>query len=222
MAEPKGPNAFVSEAYGLEDEAAMIEFYRKWAEDYDHQMLDELGYTSAGDIARLLAGQLPDRRAEIFDVGCGTGLTCVYLADSGYENLDGIDLSPDMVRVAAQRGIYRELLVGDVTAGLERDDASYDGVISSGTFTHGHVGPEPLDDIFRILRPGGVLACTVHRDLWDSMGFAASFDALERDGRGQCISQELLPYYRGGSPEGWFCVYRKSGSSGPSSAATMK
>ncbi len=222
MPDPQGPNAFVSEAYGLEDEATMIEFYRKWAEDYDHQMLDQLGYTSASDIARLLAEQLPDRDAEIFDVGSGTGLTCVYLADHGYRNLDGIDLSPDMVRVAAQRGIYRELLVGDVTTGLEREDASYDGVISSGTFTHGHVGPEPLDEIFRILKPAGVLACTVHHELWEPMGFAAKFDALEHAGRAQCISRELLPYYRSGPPEGWFCVYRRSGSARASSAATMK
>ncbi len=222
MTEPSGPNAFVSEAYGLEDEAAMIEFYRKWAEDYDHQMLDELGYTSASDIARLLAEQLPDREAEIFDVGCGTGLTCVYLADQDYRNLDGIDLSPDMVRVAAQRGIYRELLVGDVTAGLERDDASYDGVISSGTFTHGHVGPEPLDEIFRILKPGGVLACTVHHELWESMGFATKFAALERGARADCVSRRLMPYYRGREPEGWFCVYRKPGRPETSSAAARK
>ncbi len=222
MAEPKGPNAFVSEAYSLEDEAGMIDFYRKWARDYDHQMLDELGYVAAEEVARRLADQLPDRQSAIFDIGCGTGLTCVYLADHGYDRLDGIDLSPDMVRVAGERGIYRELLVGDVTAPLERDDASYDGVISSGTFTHGHVGPEPLDEILRILKPAGVLACTVHHELWDTRGFAAKFAALEAAGQARCVSRELLPYYRGGAPEGWFCVYRKPGASGSSSAATMK
>lgn len=210
MTEPEGPNAFVSEAYRLDDEAATLEFYRKWAEDYDRQMLGELGYIAPERIATLLADRLADPRAEIFDIGCGTGLTCVYLADNGYANLDGIDLSPDMVRVAAQRGIYRELLVGDVNAALERDDASYDGVVSSGTFTHGHVGPEPLDEIFRILKPGGVLACTVHQDLWEARGFAARFERFTADGIAECLGLELLPYYRKSPPEGWFCVYRKS------------
>jgi hypothetical protein len=43
MPDPKGPSEFVDAAYNLKDEADMIEFYRKWAEDYDHQMLQELG-----------------------------------------------------------------------------------------------------------------------------------------------------------------------------------
>ncbi|MGD2171050.1 MAG: class I SAM-dependent methyltransferase [Gammaproteobacteria bacterium] len=210
MPEPRGPSAFVDEAYHLEDEASMVEFYRKWAADYDHQMLDELGYESPAMLAAELRHHLPDTGAAIFDIGCGTGLTCLPLAQWGYQNLDGIDLSPDMVRVAGQRGIYRELLVGDVNQQLERDDASYDGVISTGTFTHGHVGPEPLEEIFRILKPGGVLACTVHRDLWDSMGFKTAFDALIEQGIATCLSQRLDRYYRDSEPEGWFCIYRKS------------
>jgi peroxiredoxin len=127
----KGPSEFVDAAYNLKDEADMIEFYRKWAEDYDHQMLQELGYTSPTTIAQLLSEHLTDTRSSIFDIGCGTGLTCVYLADKGYDNLDGIDLSQDMVRVAGQRGIYRELLVGDVNQPLQRGDECYDAVTMS-------------------------------------------------------------------------------------------
>ena len=98
MPEPKGPSEFVDAAYHLEDEASMVEFYRKWAEDYDYQMLDELGYTSPTKIAQQLREYLPSVDSTVFDIGCGTGLTCVYLAEKGYTNLDGIDLSPDMVR----------------------------------------------------------------------------------------------------------------------------
>lgn len=209
MSEAKGPSEFVDAAYNLEDEASMVEFYRKWAQDYDHQMLDQLGYTSPTTIAQLLSEHLADSDAAVFDVGCGTGLTCVYLAEKGYSKLDGIDLSPDMAAVAGQRGIYRELLVGDVNQKLEREDASYDGVISSGTFTHGHVGPQPLDEIFRILKPGGILACTVHEELWESMGFRAKLDALVDSGTAVRLSQQLDSYYRDAPPEGWFCVYQK-------------
>lgn len=211
MAEPKGPSNFVSEAYSLEDEAEMVAFYQKWAQDYDRQMLDELGYISPTIIAQMLAERLVDTESNIFDIGCGTGLTSVFLAEQGYSNLDGIDLSPDMVCVAGQRGIYRELLVGDVTQALERDDASYEGVISSGTFTHGHVGPEPLDEIFRILRPQGILACTVHRDLWEPMGFRKKFAALVADGAATRLELRKDLYYANGQPEGWFCLYQKSG-----------
>lgn len=210
MPEPKGPSEFVDAAYHLDDEASMVDFYRKWAADYDHQMLDELGYTSPTKIAQQLIRYLPDTQSTVFDIGCGTGLTCVFLAEKGYTNLDGIDLSPDMVRVASERGIYRELLVGDVNQALERNDESYDAVISSGTFTHGHVGPEPLDEIFRILKPGGILACTIHQDLWTSMGFEEKLAALAAKGIASPVSCEMDSYYKDRDPEGWFCVYRKS------------
>ena len=210
MPEPKGPSEFVDAAYHLDDEASMVDFYRKWAADYDHQMLDELGYTSPTKIAQQLSQYLPDTQSTVFDIGCGTGLTCVFLAEKGYTNLDGIDLSPDMVRVSSERGIYRELLVGDVNQVLERNDESYEAVISSGTFTHGHVGPEPLDEIFRILKPGGILACTIHQDLWTSMGFEEKLAALTAKGIASPVSCEMDSYYKDRDPEGWFCVYRKS------------
>lgn len=210
MPDPKGPSEFVDAAYHLDDEASMVDFYRKWAADYDHQMLDELGYTSATKIAQQLTQYLPDTQSTVFDIGCGTGLTCAFLAEKGYTNLDGIDLSPDMVRVASERGIYRELLVGDVNQVLERNDESYDAVISSGTFTHGHVGPEPLDEIFRILKPGGILACTIHQDLWTSMGFEEKLAALAAKGIASPVSCEMDSYYKDRDPEGWFCVYRKN------------
>jgi predicted TPR repeat methyltransferase len=200
---------FVEEAYHLENTEEMAEFYRKWARDYDRQMIDIRGYTSPATIAEKLVRHLPQKHAEVLDIGCGTGLTCRLLADQGYDRLDGIDLSEDMLNVAHERGIYRNLLQADVNQPLPLETASYDGVISSGTFTHGHVGPQPLEEIFRLLKAGGVLACTVHQDLWQSMGFEERFDALLSQGVAQQVSLELGSYYRDGAPEGWFCVYRK-------------
>ena len=201
---------FVHEAYHLENTHEMVDFYRKWAADYDRQMLDQRGYTAPSSIAEILSEQLPDTRACVLDVGCGTGLTCRLLAQRGFSQLDGIDLSQEMIEVARERGIYRNLLQGDVNEPLQLETGSYDGVVSSGTFTHGHVGPAPLDEIFRVLKPGGVLACTVHQDLWQSMGFEERFAALVDQGIASLISLELGSYYRDKPVEGWFCVYRKA------------
>jgi len=205
-----GADDFVHEAYHLENTHEMVDFYRKWAADYDRQMLDQRGYTAPSSIAEILGEQLTDTQASVLDVGCGTGLTCRLLAQRGFNKLDGIDLSREMIEVARERGIYRNLLQGDVNQPLQFTTASYDGVVSSGTFTHGHVGPTPLDEIFRVLKPGGVLACTVHQDLWQSMGFEDRFAALVDQGIASLISLELGSYYRDKPVEGWFCVYRKA------------
>lgn len=209
MSKINGPSQFVSDAYQLDDEADSIEFYKKWADDYDHQMLVKLEYVAPIGIARLLCEFLPNKESEIFDVGCGTGLTCRFLADNGYQALDGIDLSPDMVRVAREQGIYRDLIVGDVNQIIERHSSIYDAVISSGTFTHGHVGPEPLDELFRVLRTGGILACTVHKDLWTSRGFERKLESLVSGGQAKCLHLKQDKYYKTDNIDGWFCVYQK-------------
>ncbi|MEM7408219.1 MAG: class I SAM-dependent methyltransferase [Pseudomonadota bacterium] len=203
-----GPSEFVNEAYLVEDEAAMVEFYRKWAEDYDNQMMS-LGYLSPMETARLLLSHLHDANADILDIGCGTGLTSKLLAEAGMRNIQGLDLSPDMVRVAGERGIYQRLSVADVTKPLAFADASFDAVISSGTFTHGHVGPEPLREICRVLKTGGLLACTVHQDLWEELGFAAVFSELTDGAVLREVSRALGSYYEGRQAEGWYCLMQK-------------
>lgn len=208
MSPTKPPTAFVTEAYAIEDRAGVADFYQRWAEDYDEQMLGA-GYCSPHEVARLLHEHLADPHAEVLDAGAGTGLTCVYLAERGYTRLDGVDLSADMVRVAGARGIYRQLLTGDLTGDLPFADASYDGIVSSGTFTHGHVGPEALPELMRVLRRGGVLACTVHEDLWSSAGFEAAFDSALERGELIELTRTPGPYYTGRAPEGWFCAYRR-------------
>ncbi len=209
MSDINAPSEFVDAAYHLEDDD-MVEFYRKWAADYDHEMLDKLGYTSPASLAAILIEQLPDTASAILDLGCGTGLTCRLLAERGYSRLDGVDISREMLQVARERGIYRHLLTGDLNDPLERESDSYDGVVSSGTFTHGHVGPEPLDEVFRVLKHGGILACTVHVDLWETKGFEAKFTALVDQGIANLISKDEGSYYRDGPIEGWFCVYQKT------------
>ena len=80
MSDLNAPSKFVDAAYHIDDEAEMVEFYRKWAADYDHEMLDKLGYISPAGIAAMLIEQLPDTASQILDLGCGTGLTCRLLA----------------------------------------------------------------------------------------------------------------------------------------------
>jgi len=208
MSDLDAPSEFVDDAYHIEDEGEMVDFYRKWATDYDHEMAN-VGYLSPASIAAMLIEQLPDTDSDILDLGCGTGLTCRLLAERGYSRLDGIDLSTEMLCVARERGIYRDLLNGNLNDPLQRESDSYDGVISSGTFTHGHVGPEPLDEVFRVLKPGGIFACTVHMDLWQAKGFEASFNTLIDQGVVSLLSRQGDRYFRDGPIEGWFCVYQK-------------
>ena len=209
--DPGRTSAFLEAAYSLGDDEAMQRFYRDWASEYDHQMQEGLAYLSPQKIATLLMRYIEDTQARILDVGCGTGLTSVALAESGFRRLDGLDFSPAMLEQSRQRGFYSTLIEADLNLPLSISDASYDALISSGTFTHGHVGANALDELFRILKPGGYLACTIHRDIWQPLGFGEKLTQLEEAGIISIPALEESTFFAGGPAEGRFLVVRKSG-----------
>jgi SAM-dependent methyltransferase len=88
------------------------------------------------------------------DLGCGTGRTGAWLRDHGVTEIDGVDLTPEMLAVARERGAHRRLIEGDVAAtGLETD--AYDLVITSLVDEH-LADLRPLyAEAARLARPGG-------------------------------------------------------------------
>ena len=75
----------------------------------------------------LLLGVLPPAPARIADLGCGTGTLTRLLVDEGYA-VDGLDISPEMIRRARSKVPEAEFFVGDAaTPGLE--PAAYDVVL---------------------------------------------------------------------------------------------
>ncbi len=74
----------------------------------------------------------------------------------------------------------------------------------------GHVGPEPIDELLRVLMPGAYLACTVHGAIWESRGFARKFTELERLGAIRVSEQNTGRFFEGGESSARYCVFQKS------------
>lgn len=204
-----GEDAFLRQAYELKDLEDAMAFYQHWAEDYDRQMEGNLHYVAPRQTAEHLARFVEDRSVAVLDVGCGTGLTSHYLAEQGFETFDGIDLNEAMLERSRARGIYRNLIKADLTLPLTLDDESYGAAISSGTFTLGHVGPEPIPEIFRVLQPGACFACTVHRDIWSAKGFEAAFGTLETAGKIRTVDMAQGHFFAHLEPTAKYCVFQK-------------
>ncbi len=174
----KSPDRLLARAYGLESEEQAKELYAEWASSYDETMLDGLAYLTPKRTAGLLAGHLTERAAPILDVGAGTGLAGVELSALGYKTIDALDYSEAMLEVAGGRGIYRALIEADLNKPLAIADGAYRAIICTGTFTHSHVGAGCLDELVRITEPAGLIACTIHNEVWQPMGFADKAAAL--------------------------------------------
>jgi len=208
----RDPAEILARAYALQSEAETRALYRDWAATYDETMLDGLGYLTPSRTSALLAAAVADPSAPVLDVGSGTGLAGVELAARGFANIDALDYSPEMLAQAAQRGVYRNLFEADLNKALPLPDAAWGALISTGTFTHGHVGAGCLPELFRLLAPGGLFAATVHRDVWEPSGFGPAVAALEASGVMTTVSREAGPYYAASTePDGWYVLWRRAG-----------
>ncbi len=200
---------FLSGAYGLKTLEEAMAFYGEWAHDYDEQMEDKLNYVAPRQCAEQLGRHLSDTTAQVIDIGCGTGLTGLYLHNQGFATIDGIDLAGAMLEQAGKRGFYRTLIKADLTQPLDIPDATYDAALSSGTFTLGHVGSEPIPEILRILKPGALFACTIHEDIWQRLGFEEKFNAAQADGRLETVEIEQGYFFTHLEPIAMYCVFRR-------------
>ena len=95
--------------------------YDEWAETYERTVEDEM------DIALLRDLATPDWAGVkvAADLGCGTGRTGAWLRSRGVQNIDGVDLAPEMLRLAENKNVYRLLEESDV-ASTPLDAATYD------------------------------------------------------------------------------------------------
>lgn len=100
--------------------------YAGWAATYEDSVEDAMDIALLDELTTPRWDEL--RRAS--DLGCGTGRTGSWLRDRGVRAVDGVDLTPEMLDAARQRGAHDRLVEGDATStGL--DTGSYDLVIAS-------------------------------------------------------------------------------------------
>jgi SAM-dependent methyltransferase len=204
------PRARLRQARSLGSSDEAVAFYRAWAADYDRDVFERLRFTGTLRIAALLADHCADRLAPAIDLGCGTGHLGAELKRLGFGAVDGLDLSPEMLAVATGAEVYRETIAADLLAPLPVAARQYGAAASAGTFTTGHVDARALDEILRIVAPGGTLAIVVADAFWDAGGFATRLARLEEAGRLGELHRSLEPVREGGPPEGWFLVHRRT------------
>lgn len=198
------PKDILDRVYAMKgpDEAEHV--YDEWAERYDDDTVAGLGYVGpAVAAAKLVELARPE---VVLDAGCGTGLVGMELAKRIDVTLDGVDLSPGMLDQARARGIYRNLTRADLTQRLDIADDTYDAAICVGTLTDGHVGPAALDELARVVRPGGPIVATVLGRAWEPGGYRAHVDELAAPGVVRVLEAVVRPYHERENIDCRLCV----------------
>ncbi|MCB2114890.1 MAG: class I SAM-dependent methyltransferase [Rhodobacteraceae bacterium] len=198
-------------AYALRTPEDSERYYSDWAERYDSDFSAAMDYRSPDVVAEVFAGL--GGRGPVLDVGAGTGLVGEALTRHGIGPVDGIDISAAMLGQAAGKRIYRNTIRADLTGALPLDNSLYSGVISAGTFTHGHVGPEAFGELLRVAAAGAVFAVTVHSGVYEAAGFASAFARL-KDRIAEFRTEPFRIYGAGADGDhagdiGWIVSFRK-------------
>jgi phosphatidylethanolamine/phosphatidyl-N-methylethanolamine N-methyltransferase len=142
------------------DEQSVIKAYARWAPVYD------FSFGPVADAGRKRAIEIINKRqGSLLEVGVGTGVALPRYAP--HLTVTGIDLSPDMLRIARQR--VRERKLTNIAGIFEMDaselrfeDASFDTVVAMYVMT---VVPDPvkvLNELERVCAPGGEVLIVNH------------------------------------------------------------
>jgi predicted TPR repeat methyltransferase len=163
-------------AYALGSKSEVTALYETWADSYDAGFGDAQGYQSPREVSFAFLGA--GGTGPILDVGAGTGLVAEHFARASLGPIDALDISPDMLSVAKMKGLYRDLFVGDITGSLGIESDTYNGIVSAGTFTHGHVGPEGIEPLLKLAKKDSLFVLSVNQKHFEQLGFQETIDDL--------------------------------------------
>jgi uncharacterized SAM-dependent methyltransferase/predicted TPR repeat methyltransferase len=168
-------------AYAASTRDDLIDLYEEWADTYDadHAAIGFFGHLTA---ARVLSKYTPFAEiTNVLDAGCGTGAAGEALWSLGYRNLTGLDLSKDMLARAKEKGVYRQTAQVDLDQPVDLFPCShFDAAILVGVFSYGQAPAHALDEMVRLVKPGGVVAFTMRVDFFeqDAMGVRSKMEEL--------------------------------------------
>lgn len=98
-----------------------------------------------------------DSATKVLDIGCGTGQTAAYLAETYGAKVSGIDIDPIMVEKAKKRMSERQLQVDILQGNIENitlPDNTFDLIISESVLSFVNT-PKALKEIHRLLKHNG-------------------------------------------------------------------
>ena len=133
----------------------------------EHQRLDDMHHFWNLLLGDLILPKLDCPPKQILDIGCGTGIYCLELADQyAFAEIHGVDISPIQPKYLPGNCTF---YVADVMEGLWFQDEKFDFIHSRDIHSGipGNRWDEYLSEIFRLLKPGGWLQL-IEMDPWPS------------------------------------------------------
>ena len=148
--------SYLNEVYSGDTDDSR-ELYASWAATYDKEV-QKNGYVTPKRIANALKDVVTDQSDFILDYGCGTGLSGFALQAVGFENINGLDVSQEMVSLAEKKSIYKNLKVFDPFTEIPVQPDQYKIITAIGVIGAGAAPLQVFDSLFTLLPQNGLFA----------------------------------------------------------------
>ena len=143
------------------DSSYIRHLFDEFSVDYDAFMRQRLQYRGPEILLELATLVMPRAAGlAVLDLGCGTGLGGVAFKPMA-ASIEGIDLSPGMLRHAKTTGVYSRLREADLESFLGEGGADYDLALAVDTLCYFGDLATTFEGVVRRLKPGGFFLFTV-------------------------------------------------------------
>ncbi|KAM7434026.1 Methyltransferase domain [Porites harrisoni] len=176
--------------------------YDHWARDYDKDVVEAARGVYHKPLAECLEAVLTENFPEkakddlkIIDVGAGTGLIGTELQKLGYSNLHALDISPEMLKEAKKRNIYKRFFcVGLSDQQIsEIQTGEFDALICAGTLLTGHIRAAAFEEMVRMVKHGGVICFNIRDN--QLVDYQAKIRELEKAARWEMITKNVVSFF---------------------------
>jgi predicted TPR repeat methyltransferase len=138
----------------------IVDYFDRFAKDFDTQLVEVLGYRVPENLHALL--EATGRTFPcILDAGCGTGLAGPLLRSLGTTTLSGVDLAPAMLKKASERQVYDHLVEGNILTFLQQSKERYDLVLAADVLIYVGELTALMPLVAKSLEPGGLFALSI-------------------------------------------------------------
>ena len=142
--------------------SAFVEMlFDQYAEKFDHALVETLRYRVPELLMAAIATTGRVGFEHVVDLGCGTGLMGLKLRPVA-KQLDGYDISAEMLRKARVKGVYDQLIKADLQE-LEFAGEAADLVTAADVFMYLGALDRVFSSVMKILASGGLFAFSVER-----------------------------------------------------------
>ncbi len=180
--------------YKLETPQEILDYYKKWSQNNNYEKdLIKWNYVAPLECCQLFFKEDIDKKSNILDAGCGTGLVGKILNEYNYNNLEGLDFSQEMLDLIP-KNIYIKKYKADLNQKLDIPNNYYDHALCVGTFTYGHVRSEAFKEFYRVLKNEAIFVFSINEGIYKSYKFNEAVSTFEKEGKWKVLSYEKKIY----------------------------